>query len=200
MELLFLIDRTLTRLIQTCSKYFLDRLHLSLFFQGLLGFIIASITLEIVSFSDLIGIAGEASPFRFYFLIYCLFIPAGILLGHLCGFILAILYRFFDEESFSEPNKEYLDGHIAWGFIISGVVCILSATTFKTYSIAPYIFNLGILAFIPEAYTYFANRKRGSGKKTKAPVTERLKKLIEACKEWLPQPKPAPAPQSQTYR
>lgn len=103
------------------------------------------------------------------------------------------LHRFFDPEGYFSPDKEYLDGNRAWGYVVVGAIFLFAGTSMVEGKLEWMLILGGGYSFFPNAYEYFVTRKRGSGKKSRATVTERLRKLLEACKNWLPQPKATPA-------
>jgi hypothetical protein len=188
MELLYLVDRTLTRTLQAFSRFIELRLRLRLEMQEFILLLLAVVIGSIIS--ALLDLRVERGIFRF---------PGWFALGFIGGWftsapltepLLRKLHCFFDKENALRTDKEYEDGYTAWGFILNACILFLYPYFLPHGFFADSVFVVGCILLMSKSYTAFVQRRKTNTKRKKY-LTEAFKALLEKCRQWLPrQPLP----------
>lgn len=190
MELLYLIDRSVTGWIQSLSIFISRRLRIDAFWQSMIAMFMTYPLRSLYGYVYHINEAG--GPF-YVSLLYLGLLLTSAFIGMGFGSVLNQLHHFFDPDGFNSTDKLYWSGNLAWGHVTFAATCLILALLFHANGFMGYIASLGFFALAPNAYIVFTSRRRGSGGKKKKPITERLRKLIEASRSWLPKPAPIPS-------
>ncbi len=200
MELLYFIDRTITSFLQKTARnieskvkipFTIQRIFLLMMGIGI-GSIIEAVFLESGADYNANTIFGPFSSLAFVVLT--------ILAWTLSGFVLSIVLRqlhfFFDPDEANSSDKLYHDGYYSWGVITASVIFVIFRIIYIDSTLTSSFMEQGIGQGLYIGYLAFVSRRRGSGKKKKAVTSSALEKLIERCRDFLPQPIPAPNPAS----
>ena len=189
MELLYLIDRTITRLIQAIAGFFTRRLRLQLGWQRA-GMFLVGVSIGILSSTAYSEKPPESDVMRSVAVGGCWLastVATAILLKY--------LHLFFDPENARRPDKLYEDGYKCWADIAVTFLWILIGTQVGAVWInALFAQSIGLLGFI--GYDDFVNRRRGpGGKKHPGALTAAMRRLLERVKRLTYRPRPVYNPQ-----
>lgn len=193
MEILYLVDRILTKLIQALFQFLAKKLRFSIRIQSSLGFMMgvllaAETARYLLPEPAIKNVWGVWVYMVFYSLIYA----ASIVLCSWVKWVLFALHRFFDFDRATSQDKLYLDGYSAWGFVITGGLLLIYFHSFPNNVFSSGMLFAGFVRLTDDAYISFATRKRGTPKRKKY-ATQALADLLERCKGWLV---PRPVPQT----
>lgn len=187
MELLYLIDRTLTHALQSLARRIERKaLRLPLFGQR---FVIALMLYILGSmYVSSIGKDGSNSLFEIPLVLAAsltYFVVAGWM-----GIVLQWLHVFFDKAGAQAPDKLYENGYKCWGDVVAtGAFFVLGTYLFPDILAENFIeqssLQLGMMGYLD-----FVVRRKGPGSKRKKGVTAALQALLERCKDFIPRPIP----------
>ncbi len=206
MELLYLIDRTITRILQVISKFAERRLHINLNLQSLFLLLLSFLVYMLIAVPDLysnllgrhwndfsITSSGLGLGSVGILVIYSLvLIILNIIAKLIAIMILKKLHRFFDPEGEANPDKLYTDGNKAWAKVVVGIIFLIIGIKEQIFLLSIVFIYLGTSDIIQEATMAFIERRKSNTKREKRGVTEALRKLLDKCKAWLPNPLPRP--------
>lgn len=185
MELLYFIDRTITRALQKFSRK-CDLRHLNMSLQSLLIILLlypVQLFVEPTEENLWVIILYGATTIAIWYLLKN---PVASILQH--------LHRFFDLEEASSKEKLFEDGYKCWAEVTVSVLFIAIGISFPQFFWAQLAYKIGVGAFGVQVYEDFVNRRKGQGRKRKNVVTAALQALLERCKDFLPRPIPEPSP------
>ena len=193
MGLLYLIDRTLTRLLQWVSKFLETKLRIKRGLQAIFCWFVAfGVFVSTISASDLdelksITLTQLVIALPLYLLISVILLVVVFSMSLLTAAILKRLHIFLDREGALASDKLFSDGYYAWSAALVGMVCLGLSYVGINILIGWGLIFLTI--FSPES---FLERKRNDSKREPAGLTAAMRRLLERCKSWLPHPAPAP--------
>lgn len=183
MELLYLIDRTVTEVLQYFSRRIEKWFRIK---PKILSYIIFFLLVINVPFIPGIPEGG----------LMVIPISAGLYYGFklfMEPFVaeqLITIQLFFDPE-YIHRDPAYEPNHLAWASILIGIsYTILGFRLGMEHVSLSFVFT-GSLAFSHGLWHFFV-RHRTHKNQDKEPVSEALKKLLARCRSWLPMPTPTP--------
>jgi len=179
--ILYLIDRSVTQILQYFSRKIKDLVKIGPWFQSKVVFI----TLAVVILLELDLPNASLLGLLFATVIYLFnyqweFTVAGLLVN---------IHDFFDED-WVYSERLYEPGHLAWAAVLIG----FSYTTLGYrlgYDELQVAFTINGVFMFSHGLWHFMIRRKGSNTEKKEGVSEALQKLIERCRHWLPKTVPA---------
>lgn len=192
MELLYLVDRTVTNFIQSFSRLMFRVTRIPTSWQSLF-LLFPSVGIQQLS-GSLLNLGSTNNRVWGTFLVfgYLGLLIISRFIGYFLGRLLELAHSFIDHERFY-GSKDFSCGHLAWGQVIFSVVLLCYALLDKSSPLAFYSWELGFFAIVPNAYGEFATRRKFDNNKKKQTASETLRKLVERCQSWLPKPTPIPS-------
>ncbi len=200
MELLYFIDRKITSFLQSLAKNIEIKLKISFMIQRMflmvlgiiIGSTIESVFLENGADYNANNIFGPFSSIAFIVLTILVWTVFSFALS----MVLKQLHTFFDPDEAENSDKLYHDGYYSWGVITASIIFVIFRIIYIDSTLTSSFMEQGIGQGLYIGYLAFVSRRRGSGKKKKAVTSSALEKLLERCRDFLPQPIPAPNPVS----
>lgn len=200
MELLYFIDRTLTRVIQFFSNLVERKLCLGKKLQHRLGLLIGVFAGWIIYVRD--NPLVNSQPYESMYSIFIgflgifyivflgvFFISLGYWMSLLLQKILFNLHKFFDYDGAVSQDKLYTSGYEGWSNVLIAIMGWVFYYFAPNGLYAYFIIVISGETLFGEAYIVFATRQRGKKSDLKYGVSEAMQKLLRACSGWLrPQP------------
>jgi len=188
-ELLYLIDRTITRAIQAFSKGVESRLRISLDIQRHILYFVGIALGSMVSSATDRSVDSTFLTTGAYMVVFFL---GWMLMNLAVAVILLLLHVFIDREGATARDKLYESRYLSWSSVVVSAAYLIIGFTGSTdaWKDAMIFTSLPMGLFL--GYAEFAKRRRGSKRQDKQKVSAALQALIERCRDWLPIPKPAP--------
>lgn len=191
MDLLYWLDRSLTRGVQRGSRW-LSRHHLSVFGQRSI-LLVVGITAGLV-LAALVGkdLRSSARTFSLQLILTTVVvITCWVAANPPVRRGLILVHRWLDPDADTETDKEYRDGERFWadvvitvGFILIGAR--LSAKLWADPLVAQSVGQLGYMGLLD-----LLNRKAGPRKRRgRVGVTAAMSALMDRCRDFIPQAQP----------
>lgn len=187
MEIVYFVDSIVTRSLQWLARNWERITHQPFILLFLSIYIL--ISLPIVVF---VNNSAKGNPYMevAWMIIFIGIIALIAILSIPTAMLLELAHNLIDKEAANDPDKEIGSGYFSWGIVFSSLIIFyLISEIFSREFLGAVTAVHGIVVSATEA---FIRRRRGSGRKQKQTVTEKMRKLLEKC-TWLPKPSPQPA-------
>lgn len=192
MELLYFVDRTITRAIQALSKFISTHHRLSASQQGkilvVLGFLVYLgiwVVTPDVPHSNIWLILLYIGIFAIVWPVLVVASTIGLL----------TLHRLIDPDGLIADDKQYSNGHMAWARVVILLIFAVSWKLTADINLA-YLLSSQTIVFIPESIFHAFLARRPSDRhrrREQSTMTEAMQSLLDRCSSWLPVPKPSSA-------
>lgn len=198
MELLYFVDRTITRAIIALSGLLKRKLKISVYTQAMLMQLIGMLTMLILAFGSpptpSLSIALLLGSLVVCIAAVMLFDRTASKLAYYLAVCLVYLHYYFDQAGLRREDRRFSYGHYAWGWVIIWGMFIGWYCLNTVDWITPFLLCIVYMVAPRQTYLTFAMRTpHNSGKKDSLVMSEAMQKLLDRCRSWLPSPQPAGA-------